>query len=722
MTSLESAITSLQSLSISTNLHSHDPTPNNAVWAETLSANPPSQPSSYSLTKTLVLKPKTIKSVKEVTVVIVVALDQTKVDISGLGKANGFKEMRMANEELLSKSFGIKKDDVSPFVLAAKPADTIIHVFVDQALLDSKTPLAFHPSDSSKSVFISPADFVKVLSSFNVEHKPYDFASTAAAAAPAAGAAPAKKPQEKKLKVEKPKMEKKDATAEERQTTIGIDAKKDEDFAKWYQQVLTRTEMLDYYDVSGCYIIRPWAYKIWGFIQRFFDDAIQELGVEDCYFPMFVSGKALEREKDHIEGFAPEVAWVTKAGSSDLAEPIAIRPTSETVMYPAYAKWIQSHRDLPLRLNQWCNVVRWEFKHPQPFLRTREFLWQEGHTAFATKAEADAEVQDILDLYRQVYEDLLAVPVIKGQKSEREKFAGGLYTTTVEAFIPTSGRGIQGATSHCLGQNFAKMFEIVVENENHEKIFVWQNSWGITTRTIGVMVMVHGDDKGLVLPPRVAAVQVVVVPCGITAKTTDEERKHINDHCEQISKTLKSANVRSKFDSRENYTPGYKFNHWEMRGVPIRIEVGPKDIQKNQITVVVRHDGSKSTVPLSTMTTTIPSLLEQIQKTMFERASKIRDERVKVIETWSDGFVKLLDQKNFVMAPWCTVPECEEEVKAKSARAKEQDGEEQDDKAPSMGAKSLCIPYKQPREIKQGTKCFCCQRLALKYGLFGRSY
>lgn len=280
---------------------------------------------------------------------------------------------------------------------------------------------------------------------------------------------------------------------------------------------------------------------------------------------MFVSRRALEREKDHIEGFAPEVAWVTKAGSSDLAEHIAIRPTSETVMYPAYAQWVRSHRDLPLRLNQWCNVVRWEFKHPQPFLRTREFLWQEGHTAFATKAEADVEVRQILDLYRRVYEEYLAIPVIPGVKSEKEKFAGGLYTTTVEALIPTTGRGIQGATSHCLGQNFAKMFNIMVEDENADRVFVWQNSWGITTRTIGVMVMVHGDDQGLVLPPRVASVQVVVVPCGITAKTTEEERLAIIAKCNELVESLAAVGVRAKADLRDNYTPGYKYNHWEMR-------------------------------------------------------------------------------------------------------------------------------------------------------------
>lgn len=345
--------------------------------------------------------------------------------------------------------------------------------------------------------------------------------------------------------------------------------------------------MLDYYSVSGCYILKPWSYSIWEEIQTWFNAAIKELDVQNAYFPMFVSSKVLEREKDHIEGFSPEVAWVTRAGNSDLEEPIAIRPTSETAMYPCmyllaqlcislltrsidYAKWIKSHRDLPLKLNQWNSVVRWEFKNPQPFLRTREFLWQEGHTAHLTKTEADVEVRQILDLYRQVYEDLLAVPVIPGIKSEKEKFAGGLYTTTVEGFIPTSGRGIQAATSHCLGQNFSKpeMFNIFVEDPNDPtkgKTYVWQNSWGLSTRTIGIMVMVHGDNQGLVLPPRVASIQVIVVPCGITAKSSDEQRAQINKACGELAQTLKNAGIRAKADLRDGYTPGYKFNDWEQK-------------------------------------------------------------------------------------------------------------------------------------------------------------
>jgi prolyl-tRNA synthetase len=353
-----------------------------------------------------------------------------------------------------------------------------------------------------------------------------------------------------------------------------------------YSQVVTKSELIDYYDISGCYILRPASYFIWDQIKNFFDGAITADGVSNCYFPLFVTKARLEAEKDHIEGFAPEVAWVTKSGQSDLAEPIAIRPTSETIMYavpfpqcnfvtprsftprlpslyfcntvlmyPLYAKWIRSHRDLPLRLNQWCNVVRWEFKHPVPFLRSREFLWSEGHSAFANKPEADEEVLKILDLYARIYEELLAVPVIKGVKSEKEKFAGGLYTTTVEGFIPSNGRAIQGATSHCLGQNFAKMFNIEFEGTSGTKQMVWQNSWGVTTRTIGVMVMVHGDDKGLVVPPRVAEVQVVIVviPKGKDSSTA------LNEKAYELRDAMKRAGIRVKVDDRDNYTPGFKY-------------------------------------------------------------------------------------------------------------------------------------------------------------------
>ena len=323
------------------------------------------------------------------------------------------------------------------------------------------------------------------------------------------------------------KKEKHENAKAKKETGLGLDATIEEDFGAWYSQVVVAGELIEYYDISGCYILRPWAYSMWEQIKDFFDKEIKKEGVENCYFPLFVSSARLEAEKDHIEDFAPEVAWVTRSGQSELDVPIAVRPTSETVMYPVFANWIRSHRDLPMKLNQWCNVVRWEFKHPTPFIRSREFLWQEGHTAFTNKADADKEVRHILDLYRRVYEELLAVPVIPGVKSEKEKFAGGLYTTTVEAFVPHTGRGIQGATSHCLGQNFAKMFQIEYENKNGGRSMVWQNSWGCTTRTIGVAIMVHGDNKGLVLPPRVAPLQVVVVTIP-NSKLSAEDAKKLN--------------------------------------------------------------------------------------------------------------------------------------------------------------------------------------------------
>jgi len=490
-----------------------------------------------------------------------------------------------------------------------------------------------------------------------------------------------------------------------KENKIGIESKKEEDFPNWYRQVLLRSEMLDYYDVSGCYILRPWAYRIWKEIQNFLSDEFEKLGVEDCYFPMFVTKKVLEREKDHVEGFAPEVAWVTKAGNNDLAEQIAIRPTSETVMYPYYANWIRSHRDLPLRLNQWCNVVRWEFKNPQPFLRTREFLWQEGHTAFATKKEADEEVLAILELYRRVYEDLLAVPVILGKKSEKEKFAGGDYTTTCEGFIPAVGRGIQGATSHHLGQNFAKMFGIECENENKEKQLVYQNSWGITTRTIGVMIMVHGDNKGLVLPPRVASKQVIIIPCGINAKTTDEDRQKVYAKVEELVKTLKDGGIRAESDCRDVYTSGWKYNHWEMKGVPIRLEVGPRDIASNEARCVLRYNGEKKQISLENVCDTIKKELEAIQADMLRIAKEQRDAQLARVTEWKD-FVPSLDKKCIVLAPWCQETKCEEEVKEQSASIALADQPE-DEKAPSMGAKTLCMPFNEP-DIKEsdGVKCF----------------
>jgi len=500
--------------------------------------------------------------------------------------------------------------------------------------------------------------------------------------------------------------------------------------------------MIEYYDVSGCYILRPWSFSIWEQIQHFFDTEIKKLGVQNAYFPLFVSERALNAEKDHVEGFAPEVAWVTRSGKSALKEPIAIRPTSETIMYPAYSKWIRSHRDLPLKLNQWANIVRWEFKNPTPFLRSREFLWQEGHTAFSTLQEAGEEVLQILDLYTRVYEELLAVPVIKGTKSENEKFPGGLYTTTVEAFVPATGRASQAATSHCLGQNFAKMFDIQFEDDKGVKQYAWQNSWGLTTRSIGITVMVHGDNKGLVLPPKVAPVQVVVIP--ILYK--DKDNAIILEKGKEINKMLANSGFRTHMDTREGYNPGWKYNHWELKGVPIRLEFGPKDMENNTV-VLARRDGApKEVVPLDKLVERVGEMLVDIHRLLLEKATQTRNERISRIAKWEE-FVPALDKRNMVLTPWCEQKDCEETVKEKTGPQKKEKGEEvkkkeeaakrDDDNnnaaAPAddieftpltSAAKTLCLPHNPDLQtpIAEGTACFHCGAKATKWCLWGRSY
>ncbi|TXG68410.1 hypothetical protein EZV62_003345 [Acer yangbiense] len=427
-----------------------------------------------------------------------------------------------------------------------------------------------------------------------------------------------------------------------KETRLGISHGKDEDFGKWYSE-------------------------------EFFDKEIEEMEVEKCMFPLFVTSAVLQKEKTHVAGFEPEVAWVTKAGKSDLDVDLAIRPTSETVIYPYFSKWIRNHHDLPMKVNQWCNVVRWEFSNPMPFIRSREFYWQEGHTAFATKEEADAEVLEILELYRQIYEEFLAVPVIKGKKSELEKFAGALYTCSIESFIPNTGRGIQGATSHCLGQNFSakEFFDITFQNEKEKKDSVWQNSWAYSTRTIGVMVMVHGDDKGLVLPPKVASQQVIVIPVPYRDANTQE----IFDACAVTVKTLRKAGIRANVDKRDYHTPGWKYSYWEMKGVPLRIEIGPKDLTNNQVRAV--------------------------------RPKQRRDACIQIARTW-DEFVEALGQKKLILAPWCDEEEVEKDVKERT-------------KGDTGAAKTLCTPFDQP-EMHEGTKCFASGKLAKKWSYWGRSY
>jgi len=472
----------------------------------------------------------------------------------------------------------------------------------------------------------------------------------------------------------------------------GITVGKEKDFSEWYIQVIKKAELADYSKVSGIMVIRPNAYYIWERIQDHINKKIQNLGVKNSYFPLLIPEHLLNKEKEHIKGFSPEVAWVTKAGNTKLKEKLAIRPTSETIIYDFYKKWIRNYKDLPLKLNQWGNVIRWEFKHPIPFLRTREFLWQEGHTAFVTKKESDKEVKQILDVYANVYEELLAIPVLKGIKSEKEKFAGALYTLSVETLLP-NGKAIQGATSHSLGQNFSKAFNITFLDKDEKSKNVWQNSWGLSTRSIGIMIMMHSDDKGLILPPNVAFSQVVIVP--IIFK---KDKENVLKKAKELKSKLKSFNP--ILDDRIGYSPGWKFNEWELKGIPIRIEIGPRDVKKNQVVVVRRDTLKKEVVKFGNVNNKTKDLLEDIQNNLFRKASKfLRNNIIKVNS--ANNLKSSLKKGKIVMINWCNTNECEEDIKFKN-----------------NGAKSLNIVL----DKKVSGKCSNCKRKAEVIAYFAKSY
>ncbi|RKK25796.1 putative proline--tRNA ligase [Fusarium oxysporum f. sp. cepae] len=478
---------------------------------------------------------------------------------------------------------------------------------------------------------------------------------------------------------------------------IGITATKEEDFPQWYQEVVVKAGMVEYYtEIAGLFVLRPLTMFIWSELRKWFQSHLDEMDIGEAAFPLFLSAKSLAKEKDHIEGFAPELAWGRK-------EPRSSRSYSSD-----------------LRGNHWNSVVRWETKQTTPFLRTREFLWQEGHTAHLTEEQAGIEVLEILELYAQLYEDLLAVPVVRGRKTENERFAGGYYTMTLEGYIPSNGRGIQGATSHCLGQNFSKMFDISVEDPaGSGRLYAWQNSWAFSTRVIGVMVMIHGDNKGLVLPPRVAQTQIVMVPVGINRKTSAEDKDRLLDQLYEMRKMLKKLGLRVEVDTREGYTPAWKFNDWEMKGVPLRMEFGPKDAKSHVVSYAVRHNNEKGTIPVAEIGPQATRLLEQIQKDMYDKANLAYSQHRKVIGNW-DEVTPALDSKNVVLIPFCLDGKCEERIK--QLTTKEDDLGDQG--TASMGMKSLCIPFEQPGEIEEGRKCLNpeCDRLAQKWTLFGRSY
>jgi prolyl-tRNA synthetase len=438
----------------------------------------------------------------------------------------------------------------------------------------------------------------------------------------------------------------------------GITVKKSEDFSEWYTQLVLKSGLADYAPVKGCMIFREHSYAIWEKIQEIFNKKIRATGHRNVYFPLFIPESFLKKEAEHFEGFVPEVAWVTAGGDTLLEERLAIRPTSETIIYATFGKWIRSWRDLPIKLNQWCSVVRWETSATKLFLRTREFLWQEGHTAHATKEEADSEVTEILNDYRDIVETYLAVPVLVGKKTENEKFAGALYTMTLEAMMP-DGKALQMGTSHNLGQHFSKVFDIKFLDEQERKCYVWTTSWGISTRIIGALVMVHSDDKGLVLPPKVAPVQVVIVP--IPYKRADADL--IQAKVKGLFESLQKKGIEVVLDDRPEYTPGWKFNDWELKGVPIRVEIGPRDVKQKQVILARRDTHEKVAVKEDQTVTAIVDLLEKIQNDLFDKAKKILDHDITTVNMYDEFKNALKDKGGFIKASWCGDSDCEKQVK-----------------------------------------------------------
>ncbi len=422
-------------------------------------------------------------------------------------------------------------------------------------------------------------------------------------------------------------------------------ADQSKDFPQWYLDVIQHADMAEHADVKGCIIFKPYGYALWEAIQQDLNRRIKALGVQNCYFPLFIPESFLNKEKDHVKGFAPECAVVTHGGGKELTEKLYVRPTSETIMYPTFAKWIHSHRDLPLKINQWANVVRWEMR-TRPFLRTLEFLWQEGHTAHATKEDADKMVNDALQMYQDFDREFLALPVLRGRKPDHEKFAGAHYTLTTEAFA-RDGKAIQAGTSHNLGQGFSEAYDVKFLDEKGTQQRPWITSWGLSTRIIGTVIVVHGDAKGLRLPPTLAPVQVVIVPI----YKTDEEKAAVLKACRDLESSWKST-IRVSVDDREGKSPGFKFNEWEVKGVPLRVELGPKDLEKKQLMCARRDTSEKTPMPLASATTeAMRALLDGIQATLLKQAEEFLTSHTKEASTF-DELSRLIEEGNMVWAPW----------------------------------------------------------------------
>lgn len=464
----------------------------------------------------------------------------------------------------------------------------------------------------------------------------------------------------------------------------------DEDFTQWYTDVVLKAELIDYSAVKGCMILRPYGFAIWENIQKNLDSRFKKTGHENVAMPMFIPESLLQKEKDHVAGFAPEVAWVTHGGSEKLAERLCIRPTSETLFCDHYAKVIQSWRDLPKLYNQWVSVVRWE-KTTRPFLRSTEFYWQEGHTAHASAQEAVDETLRMLDVYADFYREALAIPVIKGRKTDREKFAGAVDTYTVEAMMH-DGKALQSATSHYFGDGFARAFSIQYSDKNNQLQYVHQTSWGLSTRSIGALIMVHGDDSGLILPPVIAPVQVVIVPIAA-------HKEGVLEAAKDMSARL-SCRLRVKLDTTDKM-PGWKFSEYEMKGVPLRLEIGPRDLKSGQCLAVRRDTGEKLTLPLDSLEESVKSLLEQIHDNLYRQAEDSMRTRIRQVADWSEFQHTVANEQGFVEAFWCGDDSCEEKIKDET------------------GATSRCIPFDQPTEMQ---KCICCAKPAESLVIWGKAY
>ena len=438
---------------------------------------------------------------------------------------------------------------------------------------------------------------------------------------------------------------------------VGITVSKNDNFSEWYTQVIIKAELADYAPVKGLIVLRPDGYSIWESIKESLDSKLKETGHRNGFLPVLIPESLLAKEKEHFEGLNPEVFWVTHSGNSELGDRLALRPTSETLAYSLFSKWIRSWRDLPLKINFWNSALRAEIKGTKPFLRTSEFLWQEGHTVHATKDEAEKEVADILELYKKTIEEELAVPVITGKKSENDKFVGAVYTDTLESLMP-DGKALQMGTSHFLGQNFSKPFDVKYLNETNTETFAWQTSWGVSWRLIGGMIMTHGDDKGLILPPKIAPIQVVIIPIYYT----NDDKDSVIQKAHQIKDDLSKIDLRVHLDDREQLTPGFKFNDWEMKGIPIRIEIGPKDIAKKQVVLVRRHNQTKISLDIDGLTEKTLSELKNIQKEMFDAAKKILDERVVRVSEYQQ-FKKELENGKMIDCSWCGNQTCEDKIK-----------------------------------------------------------